>query len=298
MLAGGGERIFLGDETGLVEVSAATGEHQRVGGENLTWCAADARANVVWFATPTGLSVFDLADRAIHTVVPGDVANLEVIIDWGNERLGGRNAVDFDVGVKVNVAAQKLDVEIGCDGDRAWYCYEEDMTTLQASVAEKQKLVGGLRIADAGYLGALASRGKQAALWRPVPKTPAPAKPAVDPANCRENPNCGELRIVPGTGLWLVTIANDRGDFYHEGRALWDPRTNEYVRIAGGKLERDKTLHVDSAEWTDYDGLVIAPSGVMSYQGTVFDAQHVIFTQAESAHACGFAAGGWRMDGT
>jgi hypothetical protein len=303
-LPGGGERTFVIDGGELVEVSTAGGSHPVAPAGS--WCAVDARANVVWFTADDGLRAFDLADRRARTIIKGELGELAVIIDWGKQQqLGGESKLDFDVGAALRLSGGKptLEMEMGCDGDRAVYCFEDDLETPKAEVAALQQRAHKLKLADPAYAATLASRGKQGSLWSPPPVPPPmpKKKPTVDKKQCTEQPTCGTLTAIPGSPLWLVEIANSRGDFYHQVRELWDPSTGEYVRPDGAKLQRSKTPpRGDDPAGTDYGGLRVSPSGALSYYGYVFDPAKVHYAPKQpdaQSVSCGWAGGGWRIAG-
>jgi hypothetical protein len=50
------------------------------------------------------------------------------------------------------------------------------------------------------------------------------------------------LTALPSSPLWRVVTGNSRGDYYHEERELWDPRTGEFVRADGGAIVRSKVF--------------------------------------------------------
>jgi hypothetical protein len=143
-----------------------------------------------------------------------------------------------------------------------------------------------------------------------VPPAPPKKKPAVDKKRCEEASTCGELTAIPGSPLWLVQTANSRGDYYHETRNLWDPATGEYVRRDGAKLVRSKAVPPDgdAGTDTDYGGLRISTSGLLSHGGAIFDAAKVHYAPRDqgdggegsaggSAISCGWTDGGWRIAG-
>ena len=302
-LPGGGERAYLTDDRGLVEVSTAGGSQVLV--PTAGWCNVDARANVVWFLAEDGLHAFDLADRRARTITRGTLGELEVIIDWGREQLGGESAILFDVGIALKLAGPgkpALEMVMGCDGDRMFYCYEEGLKKPLARVVELQRLAGTIQLVDPDYVAQLAARGKRASLWSPpAPRTPPRRKPVVDVKRCEDRSRCGALIEVPASPLWLVHTYNGRGDYYHENRELWDPATGKYVHLAGGKLVWSKDAPPVPNNETDYRGMRISPLGVLSYQGAVFDSARVYYTPSDPEYgggsSCGWAGGGWRVDG-
>jgi hypothetical protein len=297
--AGDGSHAFVADESGLIEI-APSGKTQAITTTRPRWCTVDARANVVWFAGDSGIQAFDLADRRVHAVIRGDVDANEYVIDWGNQQAGGEDQVGFDVGLAIHLTAPpSISSVIGCDGDAAYYCYEgDDMTTLKEELAAKEKAFDAMHFADPAYVKALADRGASGTMWTPPPVPPAPParKPKVKRKACEEEPkDCGQLAAIPASRLWLVTTANSRGDFFHETRELWDPATGEYVSISGGTLTRAKTAKSDGG---DFANLRVAPDGLLSIDGVVFDPAHVIYApKGDGAISCGWTGGGWRMPG-
>ncbi len=302
-LPGDGPRAFVADKSGLVEVAVPGGS--QIVAPAATWCNVDARAKVVWFVGPDGLHAFDLTDRRTRTIIKGSLGELEVIVDWGDQRLGGESGLLFDVGAAIKLTGRPaIEVVMGCEGDLAFQCFGDDGEVPLEHVAEKQQLAGTLKLADPAYVAQLASRGRQGSLWTPPPVPPAPPKnkPAVDRKRCEEDPNtCGELTAIPGSPLWLVETANSRGDFYHQTRTLWDPATGEYVRRERGKLVRSKTPPPSTDGDTDHGGLRISATGVLSFRGAVFDAAKVHHEPQDGndgpAVSCGWTDGGWRVSG-
>lgn len=300
-LAGAGERAFVADDTGLVEVSL-TGGSQIIAPDSVSWCSVDARAQVVWFVTERGLHAFDLVDRRSHAILATELAEIEVIIDWGAEKLGGEDALEFDVGAAIGMAsAPTIKTVMGCDGDRAVYCFEEDGTTPTAEVVKSQQRAAALRLVDPVYVSAIAGRGATGSLWAPPPMPPTmpERRPVVPRKQCSEEPgDCGSLIALPSSPLWLVITGNSRGDYYHENRELWDPRTGEFVRYAGGKLVRSKASS-DTESTGDYAGLRVL-NGTLSYAGVVFDDSRVVYAPKAvdvTPTSCGFTTGGWRIKG-
>jgi hypothetical protein len=303
--AGSGERAYVIDGGSLVEVTA-TGS--RVLAEDVDSCNTDARAQVVWFANGSGASAFDLADGQVHPIIkqalavktPDDVEHtrIELIIDWGeHEKLGGESALDFDVGIAVKMTSKPaLEMVEGCDGDRAVYCMDENGKPTQ-NVLDAQKQAQSLRLADPAYVAKLATRGVSGHLWAAAPAAQPPKGPDVDRSHCQEMPeDCGALTPVPGTSLWLVSTENSRGDYFHLTRELWDPATKEFIVLDKGALRRTPQPPYDNDSSTDYGGLRVSPSGLMSFRGVVFDAKHVLYAPKESGETCGFV-GGYRIKG-
>lgn len=305
-LPGGGERAFVSDASGLVEVSTAGGS--QVVAPAAAWCSVDARANVVWYVDAGGLHAFDLTDRRSRAIIRGALGELEVIVDWGaRQQLGGESELLFDVGAAIKLTGTPaIEVRMGCDGDRAVYCFENgEQENPTAAVADLQRRAGNLKLADPAYVASLARRGQQGSLWTPPPMPPPmpKKKPTVDRKQCTEDASrCGQLTAIPASPLWLVHTANSRGDYYHETRELWDPATGEYVRPGGGKLVRTKKPPAGTGGESDYRGMRVSPSGVLSHGGAVFDAAKVYYqpkvTEDDGAPvSCGWVGGGWRIAG-
>lgn len=280
-----------------MEVNAATGEHRELVPGAVSWCEVDARAGVVWFADGERLATFDFTDRRVHPVIRGDFTRIEPIVAYADDRLGGNDLIDLRVGAKLAMTARpSISVEMGCDGDAAYYCYESDLTTPQPDVAADQAAVKAMTLVDPGYVAALVARGANRPLWTlAVAGREPPRRPSVDQAACQEDPgSCGQADEVPGTALWLVTVANARGDFYHVARQLWDPVTGEYLRIADGRLLRERVPTTAPDQWNDHAGMRVSETGVIAERGTVFDARSVRFHGEQLDRACGWASGGWR----
>ncbi len=294
-----GDRAYVVDSAGLVEVDPATGAATILSPAS-GWCSVDARAGVVWFVTGAGLSAFDLTTRTISLVVAGALDEIQPIIQWGNERAGGESALAYAIGLEIAMTATPTATAVvGCDGDAAILCFEDDLETMRPEIAERNRRAEKLTLADPAAIAALAKRGEHRSLWSPAPAVQKPPTPPhVPQARCSEDAgSCGALTPVPGSALWLVTTENSRGDYFHETRELWDPATREYVRATPAGIRRTATLPGDDdADRSDHGGLRISPAG-LSYQGLVFDARRVIYAPRDTGQSCGWASGGWRIPG-
>ena len=292
---------YVTDDTGLVEVGTTAGVSQVIAAPGVSWCGVDARGQVVWFVSEGGLQAFDLVDRRIHTIIAENLAQIEIIIDWGREKLGGEDALEFDVGAAIGMtSAPTIKTVMGCDGDRAVYCFEDDGTTPTAAVVKAQQQAAALRLVDAPYIASLAARGATGSLWAPPPMPPGlpSGKPVVPRKRCTEQPeDCGSLIAIPESPLWLVVTGNSRGDYDHEDRQLWDPRTGEFIAHRGGKIVRSKKPATEPTG--DYAGLRVL-NGTFTHDGVVFDESRVVFVPKDinvAPTSCGFARGGWRIPG-
>ncbi len=296
-LADRGPHAFVVDDRGLVEV-AASGQTQVVSKTPPRWCAADARAQVVWFASESGLSTFDLTDRRVHPVVVGEIETREFSIDYGDQHLGVYSEVDYRVALALHLTRPpRVGALVGCEGDAMVYCYDDIETKkLRPEYATLHAQLEAMKLADPAYVAALVDRGAGRSLWPPRPQ-PAKVtrKPVVDRKACTEDATrCGELTAVPASPLWLVTTGNSRGDFYHEDRDLWDPATGEFLAVtAKGALVRSKKPPTNG----DYAELRVSLDGVLSTAGLVFDATHVIYAPTgDWTRTCGWSSG-WRIAG-
>jgi hypothetical protein len=292
------DRAYVADASGIVEIDPATATATVIarGG---AWCSVDARAHVLWFMTGDGLSAFDLTTRKTSLIVKGDFGEVQPVIDWGNEHVGGESAVHYTTGLQIKMTSTPTaKVVAGCVGDGQIMCLEDDMKTVRPNVVKERRDAGMLQLVDPGTVAAFAARGAGRSLWLPEPQQVPPKPPAVPKDEC-ENPDyCGALDAVPGTSLWLVTTGNGRGDYFHETRELWDPATGEYLRVTPAGIRRTKSIpdpHTPDGS-TDYGGLRISPAG-LSYNGFVFDTRRVIYVPKDPGATCGWASGGWRVPG-
>jgi hypothetical protein len=259
----------------------------------------------VWFRQDDTLFTFDLVDRTVHKVLAaGDTDALTgpIIISWGNQQLGGASKVDYELALMLTMTSPpKVGVSLGCDGDRAYYCYGDSFDPahpkLKEDLAARKKAIEALPILAPAYLADVAARGAAGSLWTPPPMPPKlpKNKPKVDKTACGENPSiCGNLTAIPGSPLWRVIVGNDRGDFYSEYHALWDPATGAYVAVRNGQLQRSK----EPGESGEFQDLRVSTGGALSLDGAVFDAQTVHYApKGEQAMTCGWSNGGWRVPG-
>jgi hypothetical protein len=292
------DRAYVADASGIVEVDPAT-RAATVIAQGGAWCSVDARARVLWFMSGDGLSAFDLATRKTSLVVKGDFGEIQPIIDWGNERVGGESGLSYATGLQIAMTAKPTaKVVVGCVGDAKIMCFEDDLKTVRPKIVQERRFAHTLQLVDPGLVAALAARGAGRSLWLPAP-TQAPPKPPAVPKDECENPDlCGLIEAVPGTSLWLVLTGNGRGDYFHETRELWDPSTGEYLRVTPAGVRRTTSIpdpHTPDGS-TDYGGLRISPAG-LSHNGFVFDTQRVIYAPKEHGQTCGWASGGWRVPG-
>jgi hypothetical protein len=310
-LAGAGPRAFVADRHGLVEVATgAAPASQVVTDGTIAWCNVDARGQVVWFARGADLFAFDLVDRSVHRVVhnvfsDGGVGTTAMtVIDWGNQRLGGESAVDFNVAPSlVMTGTPKVAAAIGCEGDDAWYCYDDpgaEKPTLKPELAGEVAAINALTVDDPAYLGKVATRGATGSLWTPPPMPPVPPRkrPKVDPSACETPADCGGLTAIPGNTVYVVVSGSSRGDFYSESHVLWDSVSGDFLGLGNGTIVRSRQVPTSTGE---LGGLRASPSGGLTFGGVVFDAARVYYaTQLDEQHdamSCGWTDGGWRIRG-
>jgi hypothetical protein len=288
------DHAYVVDASGLVEVSPRSSQVIVPG--DVSWCNADARANVIWYETPAGVFAFDLQTRASIPIIKGSLEEVEPIIDWGPERLGGENKLELRVGIAIGMGSASLAMETGCEGDAAVYCFEDDGKTPTKDLAAQQQVAKHLALVDPSAIARLAARGASRSLWTPPPMPRvAPKPPKLDKTRCHEDPDaCGALLAIPGSSLWLVTTENSRGDYFHETRDLWDPATGEFVKATGSGVARSLQPSADDEITTDYAGMRVSPAG-LSHDGLVFDPHRVIYAPKEFGKTCGWSSGGWRI---
>ena len=89
----------------------------------------------VLFASQRPLTLRELARQAR---VGRDVVQQALdalIVDYGDERLGGTDGLSFSVGLSISMEAEPgVGARVGCEGDKAWYCFEEDTIGESAGV--------------------------------------------------------------------------------------------------------------------------------------------------------------------
>ncbi len=307
-LAGAGPHAFVADGHGLVEVATGVAPASLVVTPGaIGWCNVDARGQVVWFTRDADLFAFDLVDRSVHRIVRGaaDKFGAPPIISWGSQQLGGESRVDFQIALAVNLTTPPtLSAAIGCEGDAAYYCYEDlaaEPPVLNADLTAQRAAIQALAIADPGYVAAVAARGREGSLWTPPPMPPAlpTKKPRVVRSACSEDESaCGQLSAIPGNPLWAVVVGNSRGDFYYEESALWDPATGEYLDFSTGTIVRSRTAPTGRG---DLAGLRASSNGALTTDGVVFDARRVYYAPTAGGDvapvSCGWTDGGWRLPG-
>lgn len=299
-----GSKAFVADDSGLVEISPQ-GPKQLISLGEMSYCNVDARGRVVWFAQDDVLYAFDLEDRIIHKVLAmdgGAAIGENVIISWGKQQLGGEDKVAYDIALQITMTnPPKIEVSVGCDGDRAYYCYGDSSAspkpTLVENLQNRKESIDAMTFTSPSYVAGIAARGATGSLWStpPVPPRLPKAKPNVDKSKCEEDPSaCGKLYAIPASTLWKVVASNDRGDFFYESHALWDPATEEFLTIENGTLSRSKAAQTMG----DLGDMRVSPTGILSYQGNVFDGKTMYYVpKGGRGRSCGWSDGGFRVPG-
>ncbi len=275
----------------------------------LGWCSTDPRANGVWVLedgpgeAPDTLHFVDLQTGESRPVVRGIPAELEeVIVDYGEAgRIGGHDRVELRVGVAVRMGAKPaVEPEIGCEGDAAWYCYDEQTLdkpkpTLLPEYAARRDAVAKLTLLDARWLATIVKRGAARPLTKAVKAGPALPKVEVPAERCQAAPeDCGVARALPGTPFWRVIVANDRGDFYHQDEQLYDPRSKTFFDLSTPPKRSPTPLTGGQS----VEGLSISPSGAAYASWAAlgrFDGEPVKLPP--EARICGWTGPAVRIDG-
>jgi len=313
------QRSAVPDETAVVattqglylyNIKSKTSERVMLG--EVERCLVDNKAQVVWLIVDEQLRAFDLLDRSAHTLAVGLPAVEEMIVYHGRpahrvrfdrqQTLYRLDPVDFSIALKIDLAdGLKIGAEVGCEGDGAWGCYQEDddsgnqklNANLQASVSQ----LNGTQLRHRDYLQRVYQRGRARTLWSPLvnqKKIIATLK-SVPTAHCTEKPeDCGAATAVPGTRYWRVIIENSRGDFFNETTQLYDPRSKMFFDpITQDKATTPLPLNraSGSASGSSFEYAYIAPNAsAYSQDGKVVSFEHGVLFEGELS--CGWVGGG------
>jgi hypothetical protein len=304
---GAGAVVARGDGLWLVGVG---GSKRKLVEAGVTLCKVDNRAQLVWFTAKAAtagrveLRVLDLRDGSGQTVSGPLPAPEELIVDYGKRgKLGGHDPVSFKLALRVALAASppSLGAALGCDGDMEHQCFgdggKRGPQHLVPALAKTYRalLTATKAQGKAKVLVTLATRGGERPLEAPTLKKKLP-KVAVDATGCGAIPEeCGKAKALPGGRYWLVVTENSRGDFYHETRQLYDPKTKQFVDL--GKTPPARSAK-PTAGATGIEGGWISPGGealltpdgqlVHLRKGTLFKG---------ATRGCGWVGGGWRVSG-
>lgn len=294
-----GEAAFLRTAEGIVEIAVPGGARTLHAASDVRWCAVDDRAGVVWLTHRRGeereLAVLDLTGgrelRSIAAIPDVD----EIIIEHGEAgQLGGADPVSFRVALAVVVAAPPaVRAVVGCDGDAAVYCYDEDGVLLE-QYDTIRRAADAVVLREPALVASLHARSSGRALRPPeAPPAELPRVSAADPATCREIPeDCGAARPLPGTPYWLVVTSNSRGDYFHQSEQLYDPRSREFLDPRTGA--RSPAPRAGG----DVEGLHVSGSGeAFMIEGRVATFDGAVVFEHPGAAPCGWPGGGYRVGG-
>lgn len=356
----GEDVAILATTDALVRVSTRDKSMTELAHEHVTWCAVDNRAQAIWYLTaqaiPTphqpesrgaamlALKVIDLAELPEHsaplTVVPptrvrSSSPELRPVVSYGDAATVGDELSDFSAGIllQLNLAPRpRLRVELTCDGDAAWYCYQMDKEQEQLpgptenspdnstekwwpvnpDIAATLKDLKRMRLQQPDKLAALARRGAGRRQWldekdgnpnqngdknsessRPLPKVKSVLQKA-----CEEG-GCGEAKVIPGTPYWAVVVASSRGDFFHETQQFYDPARKRFFDPRRPGLSAPRPLAKEKEavlkpgdDAHSLSSMLIARSG----QSLLMDGELIGFDRGvvfKGQRVCGFVGGGW-----
>lgn len=236
------------------------------------FCRADQRAQALWLLSAAGVSIYDLQTGALSLLVraPGGIIEaFDIRFGDGEGTIGNADGLSDDVALVV-MATKRLSIrsEIICEGDREAYCYEDsdsddpDLWELQEHAAAIKARYDELRLGSTEVLSSIVARRLATPVAeRGLAKPPSP--PALElTGRCLAEPDdCGSGDYL-GEGYWSIIVGNDRGDYFHEDRALYDADAKAYVNADTGKRSQtpDDALLPEQLLAPDRSGL-LTPSG-------------------------------------
>ena len=172
-LAGDGDRAYVADASGLVELDP-TGASQVVARPPIRWCATDAKARVVWFISGLGLAAFDLDDRRLYPLILDGLLGISIIVDHGEGEVLAPAVADYPVAIRIAVRdAPAIRVEEGCADPNVFDCYD-DQGVARPDLVELRERAAKLRLADIEYVASLAARAGTGSIWRRGPQPDVP----------------------------------------------------------------------------------------------------------------------------
>lgn len=209
------------------------------------WAEVDWHAHVIWFrerADPDKLWLLDLATpqskplavvKGLETV--GNGMGCTVRISYGKAAVGGYST-GFSIELDLEGRQPKLSLSTGS------MCTDTEsdcMRDSQRDFKKKVKLIGGTKLA------ALSLRAKGAtALSLP----PAASSKLSVPNRCEEDEDvCGKHRVLPGTGMDLVTVGYSCGDSCYTSLVLWQSSSRRFL-VPAKQLLVETTLAGDEGE--------------------------------------------------
>ncbi len=267
--------------------------------QEVGFCAVDNKAQVVWLVIGQRLATYDLVDQTLRYLSPElDVGIGDVLIDYGDERIGGEDMVDPRIYLGVFLGDEiQIKSVVGCEGDGAWYCFENfdadssDDWPLIPELAKLKSSYDTLTIIENDYLNTLKGRGQNRKLWSKIPTEEAP-RVAVPVSACDEEPGeCGRA-IHLNDQYWRVVVSNARGDFYHQDEQLYDSVSKEFIDMKTGQRTA-----VPSESSDGITGMLVSPLGdqVLLYD-TLLPLGGGKRTKVDG-HFCGWVGGGFRIPG-
>ncbi|MBL4635840.1 MAG: hypothetical protein JKY56_18415 [Kofleriaceae bacterium] len=292
-----GSAIFVdGNGLGILE-----GDKRRwlLPKQEIGFCAVDNKAQVVWLVVGQRLATYDLVDSKLRYMSPELEGGIgDILINHGDEQIGGENMVDPTIylGVFLGDKIQFKSV-VGCDGDGAWYCYENfdgesaDDWPLIPELAKKKSAYDAVTAIDKDYLISLRTRGQNRKLWSEIPTEEAP-RVSVPVAACDEEPGeCGQATHL-NERYWRVVVSNARGDYYHQDEQLYDSVNKEFIDARSG--QRSQAPSKDSGGIT---GMLVSPVGdQVLLHDTLLPLEGGKLTTVDG-HFCGWVGGGFRIPG-
>ena len=304
-----GARAVFADPSGLFALDPATGARTPLAPHAVHWCLTDPRSRALWYTTAAAdlegsdepwrylLWVLDLSQPGAAPVHVATLPVPDVALNWADEEVGVPPGHRFAVKAVLRLsAAPTLEPRLGCEGDQAPYCYgdedHEGRPLLSDELVALRRTIAETRLDHADLLAALAARGATGRHTLAAPSSPAaPARVAAPETAGQAAPeDCGTSVPVPGTDLLAVVVANSRGDFHHEARALYDPASERF-------LDNLRTTLATSAPPVGLDPmppLRILPGGRFWLTPTALvDRAHGVAVQAE--HACGWTTPAYEL---
>lgn len=242
----GADAALVADQGGLYVVSRLGERLEVVQDKPMSWCALDHRTQLLWFVREDGeqrsLWTWSLAkaDASPVPVTSLDPESFEPIffkyVDGEVWRRPLGHMFRLGVLMDMSAAQPKLGVDVGCEDDQSWYCYEgsSEEQTLVEELQQRHDALSKLSLQDAaGLKRAIEAGGALKARYATAPKAEKPPSHVkISQEHCLEEPeDCGKAQALSGTPYWIVLTSNDRGDFYYESWQLYDPRTSQFISV-------------------------------------------------------------------
>lgn len=242
-------------------------------------CQVDDDYRVVWLVTDTELFAWDPADPKLQKVATGFAAPADGVV-WQVQRAeppspfpvataGNADGLEHCVALVIEMGTEPgVGGEAVAEGDREFYCFEEDTIgssapKLQAEEARVDAGYDAARLVGKALLVALEARRKaEGTRTRPPLNAPAAPKVTIDRARCEEDPEaCGTAEYVGGDRLWWIVTDNSRGDFFHQTRQLYDSKASTFWNPA------TDTRDAEPGEGDELARLHASPDGTWGIHG-------------------------------